>query len=440
VVKDVVWAKGTGYGYGQRSSTAVWDAKASKAAQEAQDAELEECLSILGSSLAWQLEGASGGGGGSSAAADAPSTSGSGAAAEGARHRMPLQQLLATVRDSVLLPYLSMQLATASFSDMGSRVKYFGALLQVGGRGGRAAAGLATPPAAGPCGVACGASPRSPARPPSSPPCALPTPQVLQQLARKETREVLTLTARGRANLAASLFKLLPSARRYHTAMASIGPAAAVAGPAAGAPPSSSSSSRTPPPSSSEEQALAEAHETLVLADAVISMCSSMEGMGITAASASASGLAAAAAPTGRVTRSQQAAAQLQRPAQLTYIEALSPHKVRRRAGACLCRRAQSQPASSAGAGLPPPPAPGARASHPLPSPAAAARRWTSWRAWTRTGTSRRRPRRACSRARACCASPRRSPAWRRTCPSTRAPRCAAAAGCCCRCCRCWLR
>jgi hypothetical protein len=361
----VVWAKGTGYGHGQRSSSATWDAKASKAAQEAQDAELQECLSILACSLSWQL---CDGGAASSAAPDAPSTSGRTGAAEAERHRIPMQQLLGIVRDSVLVPYLAMQLANASFSDMGSRVKYFGALLQVGGRAGGRAGGwlllllrqlrslgrllggqgggglrfgsrkgfwgaslllglcaviapLPHPP--GNCGTApVLAQRRGAAAPNQAPDPAHPAahhPQVLKHLTRREAREALTLPVRGRAALAASLFKLLPSARRYQSAMASISSAAADGSQPGG------SSSRMPQATTAEEQALAEAHETLLLADMVVAMCSGMEGMGITAAMAAGP---AAAAPSGRVTRSQQAAQQQQRPAQQSYIEALAGLKV----------------------------------------------------------------------------------------------------------------
>lgn len=143
--------------------------------------------------------------------------------------------------------------------------------------------------------------------------------------------ELLTMSVPGRnTNLASALYKLLPSAKRYKTAMSAMA-ATTAAQPTLPVP----SSSVVHPAATAEEAALAEAQATLVLADMVADMCSKLEGMGITAAAATtaAGGQAApAAAGSGRPnTRSQaaqrQPAAQ-QAPVVQDYVEALTPLKV----------------------------------------------------------------------------------------------------------------
>ncbi len=151
----------------------------------------------------------------------------------------------------------------------------------------------------------------------------------------QDMAELLTMSVPGRnTNLASALYKLLPSAKRYKTAMSAMATTTA-AQPALLVP----SSSMVHPAATAEEAALAEAQATLVLADMVADMCSKLEAMGTTAAAATAAagGQAAPAAagssrPNTRSQAAQRQPAAQQAPVGQDYVEALTPLKVGGRA------------------------------------------------------------------------------------------------------------
>ncbi len=152
-----------------------------------------------------------------------------------------------------------------------------------------------------------------------------------QQVTCQEMVELLRIPVPGRStNLASALYKLLPGAKRYKTAMSAM-TSTTVQQPPIALP----SSSSVPPLPTSEELALAEAQDTLVLVDMVADMCSKLESMGITAtvATAAAGGQAAAAAGGSSRPNTRSQAAQRQTAAQAgpvpqEYMEALTPLKV----------------------------------------------------------------------------------------------------------------
>ncbi|WIA29416.1 hypothetical protein OEZ86_011919 [Tetradesmus obliquus] len=135
----VVWAKGTGYGYGaSRAPGNLWDPKKAAAAQEAQDEQLCGLLQGLAAALNEELGGCPEAAD-AAAAAGQPSSSSSAAAAAAAADSDPMdvglsprqQECLAAVQGSVLLPLLVREFGQVAFPEMVSRPQYFRPLLDV---------------------------------------------------------------------------------------------------------------------------------------------------------------------------------------------------------------------------------------------------------------------------------------------------------------------
>ncbi|KXZ41741.1 hypothetical protein GPECTOR_299g811 [Gonium pectorale] len=179
--REVVWARGTGYGSGSRTGES-WNVEASQAAQAARDEEIRGLLAVMASALAWELgaegpavagteaaaaeqagatevsgsaaadgpqqqrgkaeamEGVeteatasdAGGSGGRGSGAGASSGAGtSGFSSQGDEPLLGPGGCAEVIRASCLLPFLARELRGASFSDMGSRNSYYTALLTV---------------------------------------------------------------------------------------------------------------------------------------------------------------------------------------------------------------------------------------------------------------------------------------------------------------------
>jgi hypothetical protein len=157
--KQVVWAKGTGYGFGYGGKNVAgnggtWDAKQATAAQEAQDQQLCELLQGLAHALEQELPGSCIGTGAAAAAAAASNGDSNQAATEqqedqemadvnpddsvhasigsGTSSLTPSQHdCLSAIGQSVLLPLLAKELGTVSFSEMTARHQYYQPLLAV---------------------------------------------------------------------------------------------------------------------------------------------------------------------------------------------------------------------------------------------------------------------------------------------------------------------
>jgi hypothetical protein len=131
---NVVWAKGTGYGYGgaNRGAANLWDPKAAAAAQEAQDEQLCGLLQGLAAALNDEMGG---GVDAADAAAAGQQSSPSAAAAESDPMDVGLtprqQECFAAVQGSVLLPLLVREFGQVAFPEMVSRHQYFQPLLSV---------------------------------------------------------------------------------------------------------------------------------------------------------------------------------------------------------------------------------------------------------------------------------------------------------------------
>jgi hypothetical protein len=132
----VVWAKGTGYGYGaNRGAGNVWDPKAAAAAQEAQDEQL--CGLLQG--LAAALNDEMGAGTDPADTATAGQQSSPSAEAEAAAESDPMdvgltpsqQECFAAVQGSVLLPLLVREFGQVAFPEMVLRHQYYQPLLSV---------------------------------------------------------------------------------------------------------------------------------------------------------------------------------------------------------------------------------------------------------------------------------------------------------------------
>jgi baculoviral IAP repeat-containing protein 6 len=114
------WAQGTGYGFGHRAG-AVWDAKASAAAQEAQDAQLRAVLEEVADALEAELR-AGGGGGGGKKSSKGKSEGDNGGSGGG---------WLAAAAQSVLVPFVAEQLRGSSLQEMLSRVGFYSQVLRI---------------------------------------------------------------------------------------------------------------------------------------------------------------------------------------------------------------------------------------------------------------------------------------------------------------------
>jgi hypothetical protein len=135
---SVVWAKGTGYGYGaNRGAGNVWDPKAAAAAQEAQDEQLCGLLQGLAAALNDEMGGAVDTTDTAAAAAAGQQSSPSAAAAAAESDPMDAgltprqQECFAAVQGSVLLPLLVREFGQVAFPEMVSRHQYYQPLLSV---------------------------------------------------------------------------------------------------------------------------------------------------------------------------------------------------------------------------------------------------------------------------------------------------------------------
>jgi len=134
--KGQYWAAGTGFGTADNAYDEVWDKQRTQAAQAARDAELESVLSGLAVSLECHLHGseAAGAGGGSASASGPllPEEEEEIRESCGAFAKViAWEQVVATVKQSCLLPLLVRELTETTFSDMGERHHYYTACLRV---------------------------------------------------------------------------------------------------------------------------------------------------------------------------------------------------------------------------------------------------------------------------------------------------------------------
>lgn len=139
-----VWARGTGYGSGDRSNQdPVWDARASEAAQRARDEELRALLESLASHISYdlelrdamQLDGLSCSSSDTGCPPPEPKCSAQlGTLVEDSQHQVvapDATECLSALASSCLMAFLVQELKAASFTDMCSRVAFYLGLLRI---------------------------------------------------------------------------------------------------------------------------------------------------------------------------------------------------------------------------------------------------------------------------------------------------------------------